>query len=85
VHGRAATVPIYPEVHGQQGEAGGRQWVYDLDLPDPEAVSWTIGRLIFWSNDLLRELAGPGFQDMEHVAEFLWWAKDVKGPAPTEP
>lgn len=21
-------------------------------------------------------LAGSGFEHMEHVAEFLWWAKD---------
>jgi hypothetical protein len=60
-------------------KAGKREyakWVYDLDLPEPAAVSWTIGQLIFWSNDLLVEFAGKGFEHMEHVGEFLWWAKD---------
>ena len=57
-------------------KAGKREyakWVYDLDLPEPAAVSWTIGQLIFWSNDLLVELAGEGFEHAEHVGEFLWW------------
>lgn len=61
------------------GLAGKREiakWVYDLNLPRPESTSWTIGRLIFWSNDLLLELAGDGFSDTEHSAGFLWWAKD---------
>lgn len=37
-------------------KAGKREyakWVYDLDLPKPAEVSWTIGHLIVWSNDLL--------------------------------
>jgi Zn ribbon nucleic-acid-binding protein len=50
--------------------------VYGLELPTPETVTWTIGRLIVWSNDLLVELLGDGFRDMQHAAEFLWWAKD---------
>jgi hypothetical protein len=50
--------------------------LYQLYLPDPERVSWTIGRLIIWSNDLLRELVGDGFADMQHAASYLWWAKD---------
>ncbi len=50
--------------------------VYDLDLPDPDRVSWTIGRLIVWSNDLLRDLTGDGFVDQQHAGEFLWWGKD---------
>jgi len=65
------------------GKAGKKQyakWVYDIDLPDPESVSWTIGRLIFWSNDLFMDLAGAGFEDAEHAAEFLWWAKDLVSP-----
>ena len=60
-------------------KAGKREyakWVYDLDLPEPAAVSWTIGQLIVWSNDLLIDLAGEGFEHMEHVGEFLWWAWD---------
>ena len=60
-------------------KAGKRQyakWVFDLDLPEPASVSWAIGRLIIWSNNLLMELAGEGFEHAEHVGEFLWWAKD---------
>ena len=53
--------------------------VYGLELPQPERVSWTIGRLVLWSNDLLRELVGDGFADMQHAAQFLWWAKDQGG------
>ena len=61
---------------GQAGKKEIAKWVYDLNLPRPESVSWTIGRLIIWSNDLLLELAGDGFSDTEHAAGFLWWAKD---------
>jgi hypothetical protein len=32
--------------------------------------------LAVWSNDLLLELAGEDFDGPQHVAEFLWWAKD---------
>jgi hypothetical protein len=63
---------------GQAGKKEIAKWVYDLNLPRPESVSWTIGRLIIWSNDLLLELAGGGFSDTEHAAGFLWWAKDQK-------
>lgn len=52
--------------------------VFGLDLPAPEATSMTHGRLAFWSNDLLRELVGEGFADVQHAAEFLWWAKDQR-------
>lgn len=61
------------------GTAGKREIVekvFGLRMPTPESVSWTPGRLAYWSNDLLRELAGDGFADGVHVAEFLWWAKD---------
>lgn len=61
------------------GSAGKREIaekVFGLRMPAPESVSWTPGRLSYWSNDLLRELAGDGFVDTVHVAEFLWWAKD---------
>ncbi len=43
-------------------EAGGKReiarMVYGLELPSPESVNWTRGRLILWSNDLLLDLAG---------------------------
>jgi len=50
--------------------------IWGLELPDPEKVNWTIGRLILWSNDLLLALLGDGFRHQQHAAEFLWWAKD---------
>lgn len=72
---------------GQAGKKEIAKWVYDLNLPRQESVSWTIGRLIIWSNDLLLELVGSGFSDTEHAAGFLWWSKDEmrqrSGEAPT--
>ncbi|MFR9798367.1 hypothetical protein ACL02U_21080 [Streptomyces sp. MS06] len=53
--------------------------VYGLELPAPESVDRTRGRLAVWSNDLLRTLVGDGFVDMRHAAAFLWWAKDLAG------
>ena len=61
---------------GRAGKKEVAEWVHGLRLPKPEQTTWTRGRLIYWSNDLLLALAGDGFTDMEHVAEFLWWAKD---------
>ncbi|MFE5486499.1 hypothetical protein [Streptomyces sp. NPDC056527] len=64
-------------------EAGGKceiaRMVYGLELPGPESVNWTLGRLILWSNDLLLDLAGEGFANRQHAAAFLWWAKDRLG------
>ncbi|MFC8276367.1 hypothetical protein ACFUJR_28320 [Streptomyces sp. NPDC057271] len=64
-------------------EAGGKReiarMVFGLELPSPESVNWTLGRLIFWSNDLLNDLAGEGFANRQHAAAFLWWAKDQPG------
>ena len=54
--------------------------VYGLDLPAREKVSWTIGRLVTWSNDLLVELLGDAFADLSHAADFLWWAKQQPAP-----
>jgi hypothetical protein len=50
--------------------------VYDLDLPPAAKVSWTIGRLVTWSNDLLRSLVGNDIPDLQHATQFLWWAKN---------
>lgn len=66
---------------GVAGKKEIAQAVFDLRLPEPENVSWTIGRLVLWSNDLLRDLVGSGFADMAHAASFLWWAKDRTGAA----
>lgn len=60
--------------------AGGKReiarTVYGLELPAPESVNWTLGRLILWSNDVLHALVGEGFANQQHSAAFLWWAKD---------
>jgi hypothetical protein len=50
--------------------------VYGLELPVLDERSLTVGRLAVWSNDLLIELLGDGFQDVHHAAAFLRWAKD---------
>ncbi len=50
--------------------------VWGLHLPKVDLTSMQIGRLAVWSNDLLLELAGDGFSGPQHVAEFIWWAKD---------
>lgn len=64
-------------------EAGGKREiaraVYGLELPAPESVNWTRGRLILWSNDVLHTLVGDGFANQQHSAAFLWWAKDQPG------
>jgi hypothetical protein len=64
-------------------EAGGKREiaraVYGLELPAPESVNWTLGRLILWSNDVLHTLVGDGFANQQHAAAFLWWAKDQYG------
>ncbi len=45
--------------------------VYRLELPKPASTNWTIGRLAFWSNDLLVELLGDGFVNLQHGAQFF--------------
>ncbi|VXB33905.1 hypothetical protein [Aeromicrobium sp. 9AM] len=48
--------------------------VYGLELPDTDLTALTIGRVGVWSNDLLIELLGDGFDDLHHAAAFLRWA-----------
>jgi hypothetical protein len=50
--------------------------VYGLELPVVDDTSMTLGRLAVWSNDLLVDLAGDGFDDLHHVARFLRWATE---------
>jgi len=50
--------------------------VFGLELPAPETTSQTIGRLAYWSNDLLVSLIGDRFVDLDHARAFLWWVKD---------
>ena len=49
--------------------------IWGLDLPARDRTSWTIGRLIIWSNDLLLQLVGDGFAHAEHASSFLWDAR----------
>jgi hypothetical protein len=60
--------------------AGGKReiarQVFGIDLPAPETTSQTIGRLGYWSNDLLFDLIGDRFVDLDHARQFLWWVKD---------
>lgn len=74
---------VYPDEYltilkytGQAGKREIARAVWGLELPDPEHVNMTIGRLIIWSNNLLLALIGDGFDTQQHAAEFLWWAKD---------
>jgi hypothetical protein len=48
--------------------------VYGIELPVVDETSLTLGRLGVWSNDLLVDLAGEGFDDLHHIAAFLRWA-----------
>jgi hypothetical protein len=50
--------------------------VFELHLPPVEKTTWTIGRLVLWSNDLLRSLVGNDIPDLQRAARFLAWAKD---------
>ncbi|GAB2742306.1 zinc ribbon domain-containing protein [Sinomonas soli] len=74
---------VYPDQYltilKYTGVAGKREIarsIWGLELPDPERVTWTIGRLVLWSNDLLLALLGDGFRNQQHASSFLWWAKD---------
>ncbi|MBC7631367.1 hypothetical protein [Aeromicrobium sp.] len=49
--------------------------VYGIGVPAAGVGSWTVGRLVVWTNDLLVELGGDGFGDLHHVAQFLRWAQ----------
>jgi hypothetical protein len=60
--------------------AGGKkeiaEKVFGLELPAAEKTQRTLGRLIVWSNDLLRDLVEPHFDDLQHAAQFLGEAKN---------
>lgn len=71
---RFLPILIYTSPAGGKREIA-RQ-VFGLELPAPETSSQTIGRLAYWSNDLLVELIGNRFVDLDHARQFLWWVKD---------
>lgn len=70
---------VYPDrfltIHTYDQKASMARKVYGIDLPSPDRVNWTHGRLIVWSNDLLNSLIGDGFVDQQHAGNFLWWAQ----------
>jgi hypothetical protein len=69
-------VPILTYSSDKGGKKEIAKLVYGLELPEEAKVTWTIGRLIFWSNDVLLHLAGDGFASKQHMSQFLWSAKD---------
>ncbi len=50
--------------------------VFGLSMPNSDSTGLSVGRLAYWSNDLLRDavlaLRGPAFVNLEHAKEFLW-------------
>ena len=68
-------LPILKYSTAADGKKEIAKLVFDLDLPPAEKVAWTIGRLILWSNDLLRTLVGNDIPDLQRAAQFLLWAK----------
>jgi hypothetical protein len=69
-------LPVLKYSTGSDGKKELAKLVFDLDLPPAEKVAWTIGRLILWSNDLLRSLVGNDIPDLQRAARFLAWAKN---------
>ncbi|SDE60903.1 hypothetical protein [Auraticoccus monumenti] len=69
---------VYTSARGGKREIA--EAVYGLKMPKPEVVTWTLGRLIVWSNDVLVDLLGDGFHDLAHASHFLnsrWAARTV--------
>jgi hypothetical protein len=71
---RFLPILVYTSPAGGKREIARR--VFGIELPAPETTSQTIGRLVFWSNDLLVDLIGDRFVDLDHARQFLWWVKD---------
>lgn len=69
-------LPVLKYTAAADGKKEIAKRVFDLDLPPVEKVTWTIGRLVLWSNDLLRSLVGNDIPDLHRAAKFLAWAKD---------
>lgn len=80
---RFVPILIYTSPAGGKREIA--KTVFGLDLPAPDRTNRTIGRLVTWSNDLLVQAAGDGFDHLQQLSAFLWWAKDqeVDHPSPS--
>lgn len=71
---RFLPVLTYASVQGGKRLIADR--VFGLDLPAVAPPAFAVARLAVWSNDLLLELSGAGFETTQHASQFLWWAKD---------
>ena len=69
-------VPILTYSGEGTGKRAITRAVFGMQMPTQDQISMQIGRLVFWSNDLLNELLGEGFESRHHASAFLWWAKD---------
>lgn len=69
-------LPILTYAGDGTGKRDITEQVFGLRMPQPDQVRMRAGRLAVWSNDLLVELIGDGFETMQHASAFLWWAKD---------
>lgn len=69
-------LPILTYSGAGTGKRDITQAVFGLKMPKQDQVSMQIGRLAVWSNNLLLELVGDGFESCQHASAFLWWAKD---------
>ena len=78
---RFVPILIYTSPNGGKREIA--KLVLGLDLRARDRTTWTIGRLVTWSNDLLVDAAGDGFDHLQHLSAFLWWAKDQAVETPT--
>jgi Zn ribbon nucleic-acid-binding protein len=67
-------LPVLTYTAATDGKKEIAKLVFDLDLPPAEKVALTLGRLVVWSNDLLRSLV-VDIPDLQHAAQFLRWAK----------
>jgi hypothetical protein len=71
---RFLPILVYTSPSGGKREIARK--VFGIELPAPDTGSQTIGRLVHWSNDLLVELVGHRFADLDEARRFLWWVKD---------
>lgn len=78
---RFLPILIYSSPYGGKREIA--DLVFGLELPPQDRTQWPIGRLITWSNDLLVASTRTGFDNLQHMSSFLWWAKDQAPEAPT--
>jgi len=77
VRDRAGALPTVGRIWRCPGKRAIAMEVFELAMPDAAASGMAHGRLAYWSNDLLRDLAGPELVDTEHAKEFLREVRDL--------